>query len=267
VPAFYTNNITDNRRNYSENKSRLDNNKYLDGTPTAIFNNYGINDARGDTGAPTMRSAVTGWLGAARVASSIGTEIYMIVPFNYGNGSYNTYKTAFIGGYQDYLDSNPDDTRVYLIDLGVKAWDAVDNNSTDDLHPNDTGSAILAGLIKDALTPLVIKNLTGTVDSDTGVSLTWEYPDPDTNNIRHINTDYLVEYQTSGTSMWTMYTILPGVVTGVQITGLSAGTEYNFRITSLNTLLPDEKPNADVSLKTTGTAPVPSVPTNPTSPS
>ncbi|GHV21689.1 hypothetical protein FACS189428_2510 [Clostridia bacterium] len=158
VTAFYTNSVTDNRRNYSENKSRLDsNNKYLDGAPTAIFNNYGINDARGNTGAPTMRNAISGWLEAARAASSTATEIYMIVPFNYGNGSYDsTYKAAYLSGFQDYTTAHPDDDRVYLIDLGVKAWDAVDTNSTDDLHPNDAGSAILAGLIRDALTPLVV---------------------------------------------------------------------------------------------------------------
>jgi lysophospholipase L1-like esterase len=268
VPAFYTNTITDNRRNYSENKCRLDGNgKYLDGAPTAIFNNYGINDARGSTGAPTMRSAVTGWLGAARAASSPNTEMYMIMPFNYGNGSYDaTYKAAYLSGFQDYTLAHPDDDRVYLIDLGVKAWDVVDTNSIDDLHPNDTGSALLAGLIKDALTPLVVQNLSGIVDSDTEISLIWEYPAPDTNNIRHINTDYNVAYQASGTSTWTTFATLPGVTTGIQITGLTAGTNYTFRITSLNTLVvPDVAPIATISALTTGTPPV-TPPTNPTTP-
>jgi hypothetical protein len=70
-------------------------------------------------------------------------------------------------------------------------------NSSDDLHPNNVGSSLLADLIYDALTPLAIKNLTGEVLSDTGVSLAWEYPEPDSNGISHITTDYLIEYQTS----------------------------------------------------------------------
>jgi hypothetical protein len=156
-----------------------------------------------------MQNAITHWIQDARTASSTGTDIYMIVPFNYGNGSYTTYKTAYVSGFQDYVDSYPTDTNVYLIDLEAKARETVRDNSTDNLHPNGAGSAILAGLIYDALTPLAIKNLTGTVDTDTGVSLTWEDPDPDTNSIKHINTDYLVEYQTSGASVWTTSTTLP----------------------------------------------------------
>jgi lysophospholipase L1-like esterase len=58
------------------------------------------------------------------------------------------------------LIAHPDDTRVYGVDLGELGWITVQNNSTDNLHPNDTGAAILAELIQNALTPLAIKNLT-----------------------------------------------------------------------------------------------------------
>jgi hypothetical protein len=67
----------------------------------------------------------------------------------------------------------------------------------DNLHPDASGGNLLSTYIIDALTPLAIKNLTGTVDSDTGITLFWEYPNPDNNGITHINTDYLVEYQAS----------------------------------------------------------------------
>jgi hypothetical protein len=64
-----------------------------------------------------MQDKITSWITDARNASSTGTEIYMIAPFNFGRGSYPTYKAAYLSGIQDYLDVNPDDTRVYLIDL------------------------------------------------------------------------------------------------------------------------------------------------------
>jgi hypothetical protein len=105
----------------------------------------------------------------------------------------------------------PDD-RVYLIDLETKGYEAVRDNDTprnDNLHPNNEGSALLADLIYDALTPLAIKNLTGTVDSDTGITLLWEYPDSDNNGIIHINTDYLIEYQVNGVSTWITYATIP----------------------------------------------------------
>jgi hypothetical protein len=51
------------------------------------------------------------------------------------------------------------------------------------------------------------------------------------------------------------------------LTGLSAGTEYVFRVTSVNSLIPDVVPVESIALKTTGIPTVPTVPTVPSSPS
>jgi lysophospholipase L1-like esterase len=162
----------------------------------------GNNDAghSTDTGAVTasqMKTKITNWISDVRLASSKDTEIYLIMGFAmYPSGS-NNYYLNFLSGYYTYLDEYPEDQRVYLLYLDNKAHQIMNSMSEDGQHANKTGSALIAGYLYDALTPLAIKNLTGTVDNDTGITLLWEYPEPDTNNITHINTDYLVEYQAS----------------------------------------------------------------------
>jgi hypothetical protein len=55
----------------------------------------------------------------------------------------------------DYQSAHASDTRVDVIDLGVSAWDIVQANSTDNLHPDDAGALLLAQLIATASAPLI----------------------------------------------------------------------------------------------------------------
>jgi lysophospholipase L1-like esterase len=94
--------------NYFANASRLDENgKYLGTTPTAIFNNLGIND-----GCTVATEKITKRIRAVRSASAIDTDIYLLLPFNC-----DTNPTSFINGYENYLATYPDDPRVYFISL------------------------------------------------------------------------------------------------------------------------------------------------------
>ena len=235
VTALYSGDVTiDSWANHSTSKSRLTGGVYTDGTPDGIFNALGVNDARNSLDAPTMRSRVAGWIDAVRDASSTSTDIYMIVPFNFGN-TYATYKTAYLGGVSDYRAANPSDYNVHIIDLGVTAWNIVDTNSSDDLHPDDTGAGLLANLIYDTLEPLPVASFTASATSTPGeVSLEWTAPAADANSINHVIGGYSVEYKLVADSVWLDGGTFNQTDTDTVLTGLGNG-DYDFKVTTLDT--------------------------------
>lgn len=163
-------------QNFDSAKSRLVNNAnlsagFLDGAPDAIFVNMGTNDAIKTATTATMRARVTAWITAVRTVSP-NTSIFVISPFNYGSSStpYTTYKPVLTGGFTDYTSANPTDLQVFMLDLGSSGYTTVTSNSTDNIHPNDTGSASLAtslaGLVK------TVPNVVGSTTSAASTSIT-----------------------------------------------------------------------------------------------
>lgn len=150
---------------------------YAEGTPDAVINNMGVNDM--NLSAAEMTDRISGWLGEVRQTLGARPAIIMVVPFNYNGPHVNapTFKAAYLQGIQDYQTANPNDSRIYTIDLGANGYDIVDNNSVDDLHPNPTGSQLLGELIAAEAAPYIILDtplsaqLNGTALSD-GIEVT-----------------------------------------------------------------------------------------------
>ena len=198
-PYFYNSsgNTTALWTNYSANASRLVNGSnissgFIDGVPDAVFVNLGVNDAGGSSGSSLMRTKIIDWLTDIRQTIGYTSKIFVISPFNFGNignSAYTAYKPALLGGVEDYQTANPSDTRVYLLDLGISGYNTVQANSSDGLHPNYTGSAILGQELADLVYPYIFGTLSsnvssiikGSVGNDitlTGVNTSWTLGTP-----------------------------------------------------------------------------------------
>lgn len=159
------------------NTSGVSSSGYKDGTPDAVFNNLGINDVSiyglgppfGGTNAVNLFKAnIAEWLNQERSALGARPAIFMVMPFNYNctttsNPSYNAgnisklqiYRQAWLDTIDEYKTSSTDN-RVFVIDLGEAACETVVANSSDNLHPNPTGSQILGTQIADLARPNII---------------------------------------------------------------------------------------------------------------
>lgn len=127
---------------------------YIDGVPDAVFNNLGINDyssrASGFNSSAGMKAAIKSWLVDQRTAIGPRPAIFMIVPFSFGNTGGTDiaeYKNAWLTAVTEYQTEHPTDKRVYTFDLGTEAYNTLMANTSDNTHPNPTGSALLANLI------------------------------------------------------------------------------------------------------------------------
>ncbi len=129
---------------------------YIDGAPDAVFVNLGENDAQFRSNLTTARGRLTGWLTDMRKVLPENTPIFVIVPFNYGGtkfASYSTFKGYITGGFNDYKAANPNDNNVHLLDLGSFGWTTVRDNSTDQVHPNQTAAKILGERLAELARP------------------------------------------------------------------------------------------------------------------
>lgn len=128
---------------------------YIDGTPDAVFINMGTNDIAGSDS--DVQSKINSWIRDIRLATSKTTEIFVIVPFKYGNGEEKatSQRAAFLKGYSNYADRNKQDTHIHLLDLGTEGHKIVVDNSTDALHPDLQGSSILGHKLADLAKPLL----------------------------------------------------------------------------------------------------------------
>ncbi len=128
---------------------------YIDGTPDAVFINMGTNDISGSDS--DVQGRLNAWIRDTRLATSKTTEIFVIVPFKYGNGEAKTtsQRTAFLKGYSNYADRNKNDTHIHLLDLGTEGAQIVVDNSTDALHPDMQGSSILGNKLAALAKPLL----------------------------------------------------------------------------------------------------------------
>ena len=79
--------------------------------------------------------------------------------------------------------------------------------------------------------PATITSVTSTPGSSAGtVDLSWTAPAANGSPI----TDYLIEYSSDGGVTWQTFTHPASTATSISITGLTAGTQYQFRVKALN---------------------------------
>ena len=163
VPDFYVNppnQSTSFWENYNATGSRLVDPSdlsagFIGGAPDAVYVNMGINDALQGAPATDLETKMSAWLSDIRTTIGARPEIFVIVPFNLGSGDYPTYKADLLAGVSNYETTNPADTRVDVIDLGASAWNIVQENSADGLHPDDAGAMLLAQQIAADSAPLI----------------------------------------------------------------------------------------------------------------
>ncbi len=148
-------------RYYYSGESRLKNNDinqgFIDGDPDAVFVNMGTNDSREDhvTETDLLKKYVSAFLPTIRSAVADDTEIFMIVPFNFGriDNLQPRFKNAIFSTVEDYLKKNPDYKKMHIIDLGAEGYTIVKENSTDSIHPDKKGGQLLTN----KLLPLINK--------------------------------------------------------------------------------------------------------------
>ncbi len=175
VPAFY--NATTpglaSWRSYDSTATRLvDVNDlsagFIGGNPDAVFVNMGTNDAINSVGTTLQENAIAAWLADIRLTVGNTAKIFIISPFDFGNtgsSTYAPYKTSLLAGINDYKLADPADNKVYILDLGMPGYNTVVANSSDSLHPNNTGSALLGN----QLAALAVSTSTFTTSPSTTV--------------------------------------------------------------------------------------------------
>lgn len=90
--------------------------------------------------------------------------------------------------------------------------------------------AALSFLSSSTVVPGQVAGLTVGAISDTSVTLAWSSP-----NVGAIATDYLIEYRQTGVSLWQTFAHPRQPATSMFVTGLGAGTPYDFRVSAIST--------------------------------
>ena len=238
--------------NYNSSASRLVDPSnlsegFIGGAPDAVYVNMGINDA--DNGAPAadLESKMDAWLSDIRTTIGPRPEVFVIVPFNFGSGNFPTYKADLLAGVSDYENAHPADTRVDVIDLGASGWDIVQANSTDDLHPNDTGAMLLADQIAADSAPLISGVLQpGSLSSAGPLSATTA--DLQTSAPTSGIAPYSYQWYRSTTANFTPdpSSLVPGATGAtLQDTGLSPDTTYYYKVVYGDSTNPDQYATSD----------------------
>lgn len=246
VPGFAASDGT--WSNYFEGASRLSNGRYAGVELKAIFVNLGINDMLVGMNADDVESAVSGWIGDARSASSPDTDIYLILPFSCKANQMAPYCDAISAAYHGYRDAYAADLHVFLIDLGDPGWQIMSSTtySGDTYHPNSLGAAQLAGLLKSALVPVAANNLKVLVDGQSGVRLSWDVQAGTADDLGHACGGFSIEYQLAGSAAWQTAESVPCKAGDARIDGLADNSTYYFRLSPISSLLPSSSPNVPV---------------------
>jgi uncharacterized repeat protein (TIGR02543 family) len=99
---------------------------------------------------------------------------------------------------------------------------------------NATGTSAAASSASSAVTPASAPSAPlGVAGSGTGASATVTWSAPSDNGGSTI-TDYIVEYRIATSGTWTTFTDGVSTTTSATVTGLSAGSSYEFRVTAKN---------------------------------
>ncbi len=80
--------------------------------------------------------------------------------------------------------------------------------------------------------PSKVLNLTHTSEDSSSVNLSWDAP---MYNIDAV-TDYVIEYSIHGENSWSTFAHDPFTSTTATVTGLSSGTDYDFRVSAVNSI-------------------------------
>ena len=228
-------------RNYDASTTRMvDNNNlssgFIDGTPDAVYVNLGINDANTGVSPSEVRGKVTAWLSDIRQSVGQYPAVFVVCPFNLGNTGNSTYvshKAAILGGITDYQAANPSDVRVYFIDLGNAGFSTVQANSSDGLHPNDTGSLYLGTSIASStsgyiITPVTSVSAVSASSTATSTSIRWNSDQLASSIVDFgLTTAYgstTIETENSSSTQVTAHTKI--------ISGLPSCTLYHYRVKS-----------------------------------
>ena len=99
---------------------------------------------------------------------------------------------------------------------------------------NTTGTSAAASSASSAVTPASAPSAPlGVAGSGTGASATVTWSAPSDNGGSAV-TDYIVEYRVATSGTWTTFTDGVSTTTSTTVTGLSAGSSYEFRVTAKN---------------------------------
>lgn len=185
-------------------------------TSDGTFAGTGFRPGKGGIGRP---SALLSTSSASTLA--IGEASSGAVYFAGGGGGYANYDSAGWSGYSSFSE------RLLFRGNGIGA----------DASANNTGGGGRGGGVAGKAGVIVIRyvipqvvSLGGTSSSTTKVDLTWTAP----SGTETIN-GYTVEISPKGANTWTLATTSPDVTSSAlnatAVTGLSAATEYDFRVT------------------------------------
>ena len=99
------------------------------------------------------------------------------------------------------------------------------------VNADGTGSFSNAWSAIPSVVPVVVTSLASPTHTTTSVDLTWVAPVDDGGQAV---TDYKVEYSSTLGSTWTVFTRGVSTVTSTTVTGLTKGTQYQFRVSAKN---------------------------------
>jgi hypothetical protein len=180
------------------------------GTPTAPIVSGGNTQMFAEWTAPAADggSAITGYVIQYRRTST---------------ANYTTYGT--VGNVAAYTISGLTNGSIYV--FRVAAVNAVGTGS----YSVDSAS-VTVGQVPAAVATPTITDAYATTASNTTLTLSWTAPNSYGSRI----TDYLIQYGTSSSGPWTLYSDGTGTATTVTITGLNATTAYYYRVSAVSTV-------------------------------
>lgn len=191
---------------------------------------YSVNQALGAPVEPIAPGAVTGLAAGAVTSSSIALTFAApasgTAPFTYtvgyrlnsAGGAYTTASSAVSGTGCTVTGLTP--STAY--DFEVFASNAVGSGTAATLGNVSTAATLAA--------PGPVGSLAAGTATSSTQPLTWSAPVIGGGSI----TDYLVEYKASSSGTWLTFTDGVTTATGTTVTGLAAGTAYDYRVSAFN---------------------------------
>ncbi len=123
-------------------------------------------------------------------------------------------------------------TKTYYVAAGTTSGNDIHFNAAD-YRSNGTNAAAGVSLISSSTTlPGAPTGLTSGSQTATTVSLSWTAPSFASASMA---TDYKVEYKATSGGSWTEFVYSRSVATSVTVTGLTASTSYDFRVSAIST--------------------------------
>src|SRR5438445_1825374 len=224
----------------------------------SAINSIGTSSSSGTTSATTLALAPSSPTGlAATAASSSQINLSWTAPADNGGSAITGYKierSADGGTTWTTLVANTGSTATSYSDTGLTrsttyAYRVYAINSVGTNSPSNTASATTL-----AVAPSPPTGLTATAASSSQIDLTWTAP---TDNGGSAITGYKIERSTNGGTTWTTIVSNSGsTATTYSDTGLTPGTTYTYRVSSVNSA-GTSSPSNTASATTLAVAPSP----------